>query len=105
MTVDPMKSGSMPAADATRLGHAHGAQAARDTASTRAEEAKEGARDSVELSEESRRIAGGTPAGTASGLSAERLRTVLDRVQGGFYDRPEVLDTIGQRARKDLGLE
>jgi hypothetical protein len=42
------------------------------------------------------------PQGT---ISAERLREVLDRLNAGFYDRPEVQDRIARRLSKDLGSQ
>ena len=42
------------------------------------------------------------PQGT---ISAERLREVLDRLNAGYYDRPEVQDRIARRLSKDLGSQ
>jgi len=62
------------------------------------------AQDSVELSDAARALAEtagpGAPAGAS--LTPERLRTVLDRVTQGFYDRPEIRDAIARQVAPDL---
>ncbi len=35
-------------------------------------------------------------------ISPERLRDVLDRVQSGFYDGPEILRHVAERAAGEL---
>lgn len=63
--------------------------------------------DTVELSAASTSLvdrAGGSADAPPSGtLSAERLKQVLTRIEGNYYDRPEVRDTIANRVAKDLG--
>jgi len=51
--------------------------------------------DQVRLSDEARGIQGAAETAPAGELSADRMRQVLDRIQQGFYDRPEVVrDTL-----------
>jgi hypothetical protein len=38
----------------------------------------------------------------ASGLTPERLRQLIKRLESGFYDNPEVREQIARRVRKEL---
>jgi len=50
--------------------------------------------DQVEISERARQLleAQESGGGEPGGLSAEQLRSVLDRIADGHYDRPEIRD-------------
>ena len=63
--------------------------------------------DRLEISAEARAlsVADASPkseAGQSSGLSAERIQGVLARVQGGFYDSPQVQEATAQGLLSDL---
>jgi hypothetical protein len=38
----------------------------------------------------------------ATGLTPERLRQLIRRLESGFYDTPEVREQIARRVRKEL---
>jgi len=62
------------------------------------------ARDRAEISDAARDL--GEQAKLSSEcrpqLTAERLRSLTERVSGGFYDRPEVRDVVLSRLASDL---
>ncbi len=113
MAIDPTKSGGVPAYDAARA--AQQKPAVRSTRSDGdADDGVAAARaigDQVQLSSASRGLVETAKApapveGTsAAGLSAERLKTVLERMQSGFYDSAAVRDATARGIRKDLGTE
>jgi hypothetical protein len=111
MSVDRVNANNVPQPDAGRLDASQAArrsaQAAEDQTASAAPAQGKPAADTVELSAASKSLveqAGDTgdvpPSGT---LSAERLKTVLDRVESNFYDRANVRNEIASRVAKDLG--
>ena len=58
--------------------------------------------DDVQISPEARDLQPISAGAPDPALAGARLREVLDRVAGGFYDQPEVVDAVVQRLRKDL---
>ncbi len=118
MAIDPTKSGGIPAYDAARATQQNaGARTARPVESEQgADEARRTAAarasgDQVALSADARGLVdlvkAPTPVegGSAAGLSAERLKSVLERIESGFYDRAEVRDITARSIAKDLGTE
>lgn len=63
--------------------------------------------DTVEISGEGRVLAGLAEQADALGLDAGTLRTIQNRLAGGFYQRPEVVETVAQRLLNsgDLGVD
>ncbi len=39
---------------------------------------------------------------SSSSLPADRMRSILERVRSGHYDRPEVLDQVAQKFRAEV---
>ena len=62
--------------------------------------------DSVELSEAARALANGGVEATGkvegSTLSPDRLRTISERINSGFYDRPEIQNQIADKIAQDI---
>ncbi|MEK7315316.1 MAG: hypothetical protein AAB011_03990 [Candidatus Eisenbacteria bacterium] len=60
--------------------------------------------DAVELSEAARALLKqiGLDAPPISDLSPERMREVLDRLNAGHYDKPEVIAEVVRRLKQDL---
>lgn len=115
MAIDPTKSGGIPAYDAARAAQAKAAaRPPRETAEAAeanpAQQARAAA-DQVQLSAASRGLVETAQAPApvegagATGLSAERLKTVLERLQNGFYDRADVRDATARGLKADLGTE
>jgi hypothetical protein len=110
MSIDPLKSGNISGIG--RAGQTGAGQAARETGAVRPDAGTQGeaaaaraAGDQVELSAEYQSLVEQVRSGGAAeahGLSAERLRTIMDRVRSGFYDTPEVRDQIARRIEPDL---
>jgi hypothetical protein len=107
MSVDPLKSSSLPQADAGRVGA--GASSRRPEAGVSGEATADQSAppsDRVQLSAASRTLveqtdeAGRVPQGT---LDPERLREVLRRLAGEFYHRTDVRDAVADGVRRDLG--
>lgn len=114
MAIDPTKSGGIPAYDAARSAQAKAAaRTPRDTAAPEENPAQQAraAADQVQLSAASRGLVETAQApapvegASATGLSAERLKTVLERLQNGFYDRADVQDVTARGLKADLGTE
>lgn len=42
------------------------------------------------------------PAGSASGLSAERLQVILQRLTSGYYESAQVHDRVAHRVKDEL---
>ena len=66
-----------------------------------------GSADRVEISDAARILSGGTAkAGATSGvsgsLSPERIAAITNRITEGYYDRPEIRDSIARRALSDI---
>jgi hypothetical protein len=53
--------------------------------------------DQVEISGEGRILARLAEMADELGLDAATLRTIHQRLAGGFYERPEILDTVAVR--------
>lgn len=103
MSIDPLKSGlrGASAPGVSRTG------SARDASARPAEDASEGtdAPDRLELSSAAAGLAPLADAGQPPALLAERLRTILQRLEGGYYDRPEVQTEVARRLQGDLPAE
>jgi hypothetical protein len=108
MSVDPLKSPGLSQADAGRIG-ASASPRRPDAAATSETPAESPASpaDRVQLSAASRSLheqadaAGAVPHGT---LDPERLREVLRRLSGEFYQGAEVRNAVAAGVRRDLGL-
>ncbi len=66
-----------------------------------------GSSDRVEISDAAKLLAGGVTGTSSKGsvtgtLSAERIAQITERISEGYYDRPEVRDTIARRVIPDL---
>jgi hypothetical protein len=118
MAIDPTKSGGIPAYENARAAQQNAAaRAAREVEKdgsgeeTRRAAAALAAGDQVRLSADARGLVDQVQApapverGSATGLSAEKLKTVLERMQSGFYDRAEVRDATALGISKDLSTE
>ena len=73
----------------------------------KAQNAKGGGSDRVEISDAAKLLAGGATGtgaknGVAGTLSPDRIAEITERISEGFYDRPEVRDTIARRLMPDL---
>jgi hypothetical protein len=118
MAIDPTKSGGIPAYDAARVAQQNAAaRTAREVDNDgdandgrKAVNARAGA-DKAQFSAESRGLVAQAKApapvegASAAGLSADKLKTVLERIQSGFYDRADVRDVTARGISKDLGTE
>jgi hypothetical protein len=60
------------------------------------------ASDQVEVSETAMKLAAQHTGRVVGSIPNERMRTVLARIAGGYYDRPEVRDQILDRLASDL---
>jgi hypothetical protein len=58
--------------------------------------------DAVELSQDALTLQAGRDATASSEIAPERLKSVLDRISSGYYDRPEIRDRILERLASDL---
>ena len=112
MAIDPTKSGGIPAYDATRAAAQKPAQREKRTDDAeRNGAASRAAADQVQLSSASRGLVETAQApapvenASAVGLTADRLKTVLERLQSGYYDSPAVRNGIARGIRTDLGTE
>jgi hypothetical protein len=107
MSVDPLKSHSLPQADAGRLGASASARRSDAAAGDTPSDPVAAAADRVQLSAASRTLveqadeASRVPQGT---LAPERLRELLHRLSGEFYHSADVRDAIAAGVRRDLGL-
>lgn len=100
MKIQPNPSGrSSGAPDRITRGASRGAERAHPSGG---EPRGEGNSDEVRISPEARDLSPLSATASESSLSGVRLREVLDRVADGFYERPEVVDTVLRRLRKDL---
>jgi hypothetical protein len=60
-------------------------------------------RDDVRISDQARELQqADTTRGPAGELSADRLKQVLGRVAGGYYDQPQVRGEVVRRLSRDL---
>jgi hypothetical protein len=112
MSVDPLNPNGGSPADPGRLDASHAARrsspAIRDDKGDAAPPNQgRTAADRVELSDASRNLveqakgaAETPPSGT---VSAERLRTVLARIDSKYYDSAAVRDQVAHHVAKDLG--
>jgi hypothetical protein len=94
MTIDPLHSKSS-APEAGEAGRAARNAPARGGASTPAAGGVEA--DSIELSAHAKGVAGTDGTVSSSGLSAARLREIVDRVTSDYYDTDRVRDTVARR--------
>lgn len=62
------------------------------------------ARDAVQISAQARQLqmSGAPDREEANALSPERLRTILQRMSDGHYDRPEVQDAVLKRIAEEI---
>lgn len=97
-------AGSPSPLDPSQIGRARSTEATRPEVKPvdAAANAVDG-HDRVEVSDAARELSEGAKAG-ASGLTAARVKEVVDRISTGFYDQPEVLDRVVERILKDRGL-
>ena len=106
MAIDPTKSGVNSVAGA-RAEQAGANQSSKQSGQVRpvdsgaSRETREQG-DSVRLSAEKKAAAGteGTP--SRSALSRERMQEVLTRLTSGYYDSPQVIDTVARRIQAEL---
>lgn len=95
----PRPSGSDPLetnrAAETRRPEAEGAAAkARDRSQAKP--------DSADVSAEARALAEGvSESAKPSGLTADRLKQIGERLANGHYDSPEVIDEVARRLQRD----
>ena len=103
MSIDPA-SPHGPNLDASRLhasrtGQTPPAPQVDPKVQAPASDAKQ-AQDSVEVSGTARALAN-KGAAHRSGIAAERLKEISERVANGFYDRPEVIAKVAASLQKD----
>lgn len=101
MSLDPLKSRSLPPTDpptVTRDEHAQRQEQGRssDTPQVSGDSIQLSSRGPMSRVEE----AGAVPQGT---LSPERMQTVLRRLADGFYDRAAVRMEVARRVAPDIG--
>ena len=105
MTVRPTQSGQTPRPAVERTGKtAVPNPAARPASETSIPAGPSGQRDDVQISAQARELQqmDTAPRGSASEIPADRLKEVLSRVSSGFYEQPEVRDTVLRRLEQDL---
>ncbi len=93
MTIDPLHS-KHTTPEAAEAGRAARQSPARGGANAPAPGTDA---DSIELSAHAKGVAGGEGVVSGSGLSASRLREIVDRVTSGYYDTDRVRDTIARK--------
>lgn len=101
MAIDPLKS-KPTAAEAGEASRTARPAASRHTGAQAAGKGPQSA-DSVELSAEARESSAATGPVSPSGLSASRLKEVVDRVNSGYYDTDQVRETVARRIQSDQG--
>lgn len=107
MSLDPLKSPSVSQTDASRLGVGTSPHRAEAAGGETPADRQGPAADRVQLSAASRTLleqtdaADRVPQGT---IDPERLRQVLRRLSGEFYQGAEVRDAVAAGVRRDLGL-
>jgi hypothetical protein len=107
MAVDPTKSSGAHPIPGSRIDQPGSQQSARLSGQTGSGETvsapSSSTDDRVQLSAEARQ-AGQTESTTSpAGLTTDRLREILKRLTSGYYDSPQVIDTIARKAVDDLG--
>jgi hypothetical protein len=106
MSVDPLKSHALPAADLGKIAGAHQSRRQEPSVEQRSAESSVTSSDSIQLSDVSHGLvrnaqdASAVPQGT---LSPERMHTVLGRLADGFYDGADVRAEVARRVAGDLG--
>ena len=101
----PQRTGpaDSPQLDSKRAAEAHKPELA--PAAVPAREAKGARTDSVNVSAEAKALVEGSESRTSgSGLSAERLKEIGERLATGHYDRPEVVDQVARRVARDADI-
>ena len=89
MPIDPTRSLDIHSRSAGHSGEVGDARAKTSTG-------KPGRRDQVEISDEARALAQESTVDRAPFTEA-RVAEIRDRLESGFYDRPEVVGEIAQR--------
>lgn len=111
MSIDPTTSGGVNPYDAARTAQSSAARDQRKADQAPADTKPRSTGDSVQLSAASRNLVETAQAPTpvdgtsAAGLTAERLKQVLERMQTGHYDSAEVRDRVAHGIARDLGQE
>lgn len=100
MTIDPLKA-KATTPEANEAGRTARPAAARHGQASAA--AAKPHADSIELSAEARESTASHGPVSSSGLSASRLKEVVDRVNSGYYDTDRVRDTVARRIQQDQG--
>lgn len=104
MTIRPTSSGQTPRPGIERAGKSTptGAPARANDAS--APSTPGVTRDDVQISAQARELQQMDAAarGVAGEVPAERMKQVLERLSGGYYDQPQVRDIVLSKLSKDL---
>lgn len=102
MNVNPSSPNGPRTGDAASLETQRAQEARPDPANTATDKAAPRARpDSVDVSAEAKALADGGEAPPRSGLSAERLKEISERLANDYYDRADVIETVAKRLAAD----
>ena len=107
MSLDPLKSPSLSQTDASRIGAGTCPRRAEAAGGETPADPQGPAPDRVHLSAASRTLLEQTDAADRvpqGSIDPERLRLVLRRLAGEFYQGAEVRDAVAAGVRRDLGL-
>lgn len=104
MTVRPTTSGQTQRPGIDRAGKSSAPSAAPARPNDPAASAVPATgRDNVEISAQARELLQlDTVRGTSGEIAPERMRTVLGRISGGYYDQPHVRDAVIRSLTREL---
>lgn len=104
MTIRPTSSGQTPRPGIRDAGRTSAPGAPTRPGESSVPAAPGAQRDGVHISAEARQLQqqDGSERGGASELGAERMKSILDRISSGWYERPEVRDQVLNRLARDL---
>lgn len=104
MSIRPTSSGQTPRPALERTGKSDAANAPARSGDAQAQAAPAGVRgDAVQISAQARELQmSGADAPVTGAISADRLKSVSERMTNGFYERPQVRDAVLGRLAKDL---
>ena len=103
MTVRPTTSGQTPRPEIQRTGKPVPSAAPARPGETPAPAAPGSGRDDVQISAQARELQQmDTDRATSGEIAPQRMRDVLGRISGGYYDQPHVRDEVVRRLSQDL---
>ncbi len=104
MEIRPYLPGGVPQKGAERLDESRAASTPGGGTPPPATRPNAGA-DRAELSGEAVALERGLGDRAGATLAPDRMQTVLERLTGGYYDRPEVQAAVVSRIAGELGLD